>query len=917
MKKEMRKLVVVIIAFGILLIYLNPVIADFELGEGNESYNIELVYGPSESVKGWINISLQDEPANSLLSAFDSNITIKEFLDENFADYSCFPADCESAYSLVGSGNSSKQFSIGYLKQKLIGIKLTQEIDSINSLSFDVSTNDGKSCQNPLEIDLLDDKVIEWKADSVSDIYSCVILNPYGCYDEDDVSEEPIEITTSSVYCEKINIPVNRGLRIGAEVIGSGDVEFEMIIDAEGYSETCNISVSEGGKIKCVIEFEGDLEEPEEAIVCITKISGSTYNIKYEDVEPCCYSLANEQEFPHDFPIFVEVGKYDDIDNFVFNQELIDNGNTGIDLADEIFNYVSIKYGGSCDSGCIIPIRIYSGVSQEITISNLDLDYTSQGLPKSESDIYYIEESEVLISSDFQKLYLEKANLLVLSEIGSADLVLRLGDAQILEQEIEIKAVPKIIYIGPNDVPALVSYPFIVLLEEERANLTYTWDFGDDTEKQITNTNIIKHAYSSLGSYELSVVVGNEFGNSSKTVQVSVGSPKDYINSTINNYNEKLNSVGSEINKLPGWIKKEIEKKIDVDDLKAQINAQESKYDAAFSDEDYIEIMGALLELEIPDSFGTSQTISPSGMIPSPEQINLDALEYFGAGGIEASEENYANSVTNWLTENLDITLESKTYALYYNDRIEDLYSYIKIILIPKQDLDEVYFLVNGNPNEIKFGDDYIIKEYGEEAAGIIYPELIETKTIEFLYPGKIEMENFPFYIAPEFRDLELEAEPGVCNFNKKCEKNLGENYKNCRSDCKPFGKTLLYLLGLFFAAFIIYIVLQEWYKRHYESHLFANKNQLFNLINFMNNSFNQGMKKSEIFDKLKDLEWNKEQLNYAWNKLQGKRTGMWEIPVFKWVEKKQVKKELEKRKSVLQTPSGRGSQKFSRLRFR
>jgi hypothetical protein len=65
-----------------------------------------------------------------------------------------------------------------------------------------------------------------------------------------------------------------------------------------------------------------------------------------------------------------------------------------------------------------------------------------------------------------------------------------------------------------------------------------------------------------------------------------------------------------------------------------------------------------------------------------------------------------------------------------------------------------------------------------------------------------------------------------------------------------------------------------------------------------MNISYNQGMKKSDIFGKLKDLGWNSEQLRYAWNKFQGKRTGMWEIPIFKWVEKRQVKRELEKRGS-------------------
>ena len=65
-----------------------------------------------------------------------------------------------------------------------------------------------------------------------------------------------------------------------------------------------------------------------------------------------------------------------------------------------------------------------------------------------------------------------------------------------------------------------------------------------------------------------------------------------------------------------------------------------------------------------------------------------------------------------------------------------------------------------------------------------------------------------------------------------------------------------------------------------------------------MNNANNQGLLKKEIFDRLLVLGWKKEQLEYAWSKYKGIRTGMWEIPVFKWVENKQVKQEIEKRKS-------------------
>ena len=316
--------------------------------------------------------------------------------------------------------------------------------------------------------------------------------------------------------------------------------------------------------------------------------------------------------------------------------------------------------------------------------------------------------------------------------------------------------------------------------------------------------------------------------------------------------------------------------------------------------------MEVLVALDIPNSFNISQSLAPSNVFPNPEQINLAALDYLGAGSIDGTEEDYVNAVNYWIINALQMTIESKTYSLYYENEVKDLFSYVRVTLTPKenQKLATVYFLVNGNPDEIKFNTDKTAKEY-DDASGIIFSDLETQESIEFLYPEKINIGSLPIYVAPEFKDLSVGINPEICNFNKRCEKDLGEDYKNCRPDCKPVGLTILWICILLFIAICIYFALQEWYKRHYERHLFHDKNQLFNLINFMNNSSNQGMKKQEILDKLKDLGWNNEQLKYAWNKFQGKRTGMWEIPVFKWVEKRQVKKELEKRGSLKGPPVG------------
>jgi len=50
---------------------------------------------------------------------------------------------------------------------------------------------------------------------------------------------------------------------------------------------------------------------------------------------------------------------------------------------------------------------------------------------------------------------------------------------------------------------------------------------------------------------------------------------------------------------------------------------------------------------------------------------------------------------------------------------------------------------------------------------------------------------------------------------------------------------------------------------------------------------------------KLKEKGWHNEQMIYAYKKYKGERTGMWEIPVFKFLENRKVKEEIELRKKI------------------
>ena len=102
--------------------------------------------------------------------------------------------------------------------------------------------------------------------------------------------------------------------------------------------------------------------------------------------------------------------------------------------------------------------------------------------------------------------------------------------------------------------------------------------------------------------------------------------------------------------------------------------------------------------------------------------------------------------------------------------------------------------------------------------------------------------------------------------------------------------KNTIFVLAIVFlliVALIVYIALQEWYKGKYENYLFKNRNDLYNMVNYVHNSKRKGMKNKEIAENLRKAKWSAEQITYVMKKYAGERTGMLEIPLFNLFGKK------------------------------
>lgn len=882
------------------------------------NYSIDKSYTPDQIISGWVNLSLKNEPVDILLSAFSDNITIKQFLQKNSAIYNCFPSDCITGYSYIGDETSSKTLSINERTSKLIGIRLINNASGVSNFYFNVTTNAGKSCVYPISIDLLDDGLIDYKYNRVSNTDTCYTgNNPYGCFDNNSPRKNLTQMISNTIYCEKINVTAQKGFKVGARLNGSGNQEIKLSVKLDTTEKEKSIVVNQSGEISTIIEMDEELQGKiiieGEFCISIVEPNGGLYSIYYEDDNPCGFSqVGSEQLTKHDFEIFAYPLKYNNpLTNFRFDQDLM--GNNGIVLTTKISDYIAFKYSGVCSPECIIPIRIYSGINQNVNIFNLKLDYISQSLANTKNTFYEVIQSQPTITIDYKKLDLAKSDIKVPSSFGKPIMHLYLANTKIYDGEIEVKRAPKIKQVIPTSVPALYPKNFYIILDEPlNTSYTYTWDFGDSTIKETTTVDNIKHTYSKTGEFDLVVTASKaNYGESSLKTKIKVLPPKEGVLNTIKEYKSYVNNISSSYTNALPWVRIELNKKINIDDIMSRLNAKEEEYNEATGD-DYTKIMQELIAMKVPKQVIARNDLKDLKYIPNKGQIDYDIWESLQDESIdekddEEKKESYFQAINNWVRDNLDIVIETKTYvAKYDSGSEEDILAYTKIDLKAKNRINDYYLVLNGDPNKIIFdpASELKTKEFEGTGIGITFSEIEpdDTKSVEFLYPTRINIMEMPFFIVPNSKETPVIADIGTCNNNGVCES--GEDTTNCRSDCKPWKWTMIFLLILILLTLIVYLGLQEWYKRRYENYLFLNKNQLYNLINYMNNAYHQGQTKQQIISKLKEFGWKGEQLEYAWKKLLGQRTGMWEIPVFKWIDNKKVKEELNKRKGITGTNS-------------
>jgi hypothetical protein len=848
---------------------------------------------------------LSNEPSDSVIRFSSStgnisfSLSLLNFLklNKNF-NYNCIPLSCNSTHRTIGNSDISKSFVINS-SGEIVGIKLITPavVSSITNFSLKFSSDVSDSCSaSPLLIQFLEDyNKIEWQSSKSSGNFNCN-NNKYGFYDSGYAEVAPATISNSE-FCSKFSLGAFPEIKIGADISGTGLGGLAMRIEGinNSLNGNCYLSASASGEFSCVVNQSSLISS--DYYVCIRKINGTDYTIDYDKHNAVGYWQAEGLQNKYDWKISAEPASFSAIGTIQLEKEISN-------LENEIFDYLQNSYGSSfdCTNGCILPLKLISNSgNQNINVFDLSLKYFAGPSQVTETGLFNLTLTPALINMPFAKVAINNSGVKTPLVSGIYNVSVFLNSIPISTNKIEVLSIPLIFNITPDSAPAALDTTFSALVSG--VNITsYTWNFGDNTNA-VTNVSSVIHDYPAVGRYLLSLIVTNQFGNSNFNISVNVVSPKDYLNQTFVSLKIKIANLKSQISGFSDFLKNYITQNLKLTDYEIQLTSLEVNYNAAGNDSQrYIAIANSLKNISLYDSIKIDESSSGTFII-NRDSVNGPDISIVSGENESYSSDKVKDSVFSWFTNSLIVNGDVKSYSLISEGQERPFVSYVSLRLKPKTNVGVVYLIFNQIKDSVVLSNS-LSGAYLGNVVGVPIDLSSGEKNIEFIILGKTSLLDLPIYFTPKLSELNLNPIYAECNFNRICESERNEDSNNCRNDCKPVGKIVLWLFVILFIVFWIYIGLQEWYKRNYENYLFKDKNDLYNLTHFIGNAESENIRKEDIFSRLIAKSWHREQLVFAYNKYHGRRTGMWEIPIFKFIENRRVAKEIDLRNRMGMNPS-------------
>ncbi len=863
MVKNRGCLPAIFVLFILVVLFTSFASASFAIG--NKSNTIDKTYGAGESIRGWVNLSFNSEPSSSLFQdSAGHTITLIDLLRNSTGSvYSCSPTDCSPDYN-ASNGATTKTFALSGNgnDSKVYGLKFTGDLTKVNSINFTLDSTASESCVNQLEVDILNDGTTDVTNNKVGTT-SCSSQKNYGCFNPNDATEE--FLISSTPYCQKVNLSASPGFNIGAWVkrIDGSQVLKASIYDGGREVTNCVLSpTTDLGEISCSVNYV--VSTPKEYYVCVYSTSGTgTYKVKGNSnpVKGCGFNgLPPPSSTPGAYQIFAEGKGFDAVGTLQISNSLPNGKNLG----SVVYDYILKKYGSAgCSSGCVVPIKFKGSSAQTITLRNLAINYQKTIGTVTDDNFHDLSEAPARVSSGFQSIYLNNAGFSVPNKLGLYAFSLKLNGNNIFSENVNISDVPRINSLSPMSTASAYPTDFKVSVNSSANVSKFFWDFGDSIADAST-TSTIKHTYNATGNYTITVNVVDTRGMSStKAFNIVVVSPKNLINATLVKIKENTNKIGTQTSGFDMFSQESINSILEIQNVTQQVANLETRFNAAQTEAEYNQIVTDVLKINaLPRSVSQGIAANFIPLLPDRMDINLDIVRIAGGGNYDPEKtDSYTDAVLLWNQENIDSSINFKEFVGNYDAGTRSVVKTFEISVKKKADISGSYFLIMPKMENLKFESGVVAVE-GQD---YVYVDVSRVEKVSFYTTENVDFTNLPAFISPALNRLSL-SDAGV----------------SIQPEEKPkwmiFGLAILFLLII---AFVVYIVLQEWYKRKYENYLFKNRNDLYNMVNYVHNSKKKGMKNKEIAENLKKAKWHSEQITYVMRKYAGERTGMLEIPLF------------------------------------
>jgi len=385
---------------------------------------------------------------------------------------------------------------------------------------------------------------------------------------------------------------------------------------------------------------------------------------------------------------------------------------------------------------------------------------------------------------------------------------------------------------------------------------------------------IRSHTYANLGNYIISLKV-SAGGNltSMRTFKIRTVNPGLAINVTLGNKQNALRKITATINRLPSWYGEFFSKIVKIDLIKSDLESIDKERNNSFNEQDIIKVAKKLYALNIPIRINT-QVFESTDIATKLSDIHIEPIAAMGGSVTGATNSQYAKPIFNWQLDNIVSNFSTRKFSVsYWNGGDKELFRTYSFNIKSKYP-DDSYFVINRPFSELYFDGDVNARKVGDYT--VITIKGNSEKSLRFYYKGT---DMTSFFISPRLGAIVIKANiDTTCNFNHICEKQYGETPENCRSDCKPIGRAITYVILSILLLLFIYTILEIWYKHRYENYLFKDRRQLYNLLMYVTNARARGMKDSEIAAALRTQGWSSERINYIIKKSMGERTGLYEI---------------------------------------